>query len=124
MRAVIAVSDARSREDICVVLGMCFADFCPVLVDDGAHLIESLHNNPDIVIMDYHPPGGDGWELLGQARLMSAVPILILTWVQDESDILGAIEAGADAYCTKPVNQLELVARIRALLRRSGAHPE
>lgn len=76
---------------------------------------------PDLVILDLMMPKLDGLEACMQIRSFSDVPIIMLTARSDDIDKLMGFECGADDYVTKPFNILELKARIRALLRRSGA---
>ncbi|MBN1367742.1 MAG: response regulator transcription factor [Dehalococcoidales bacterium] len=75
-------------------------------------------DRPDIVILDLGLPDISGFEVLKRIRQFSKVPILILTVMADESDKVRGLEWGADDYVTKPFKQLELLARVRALLRR------
>jgi two-component system KDP operon response regulator KdpE len=84
--------------------------------ETGAQLVES--ENPDVVILDLGLPDMSGFEVLKQIRLFSDVPILILTVRSDESDIVKGLEWGADDYMVKPFRQLELLSRIKALIRR------
>ncbi len=86
------------------------------LGETGLQLVES--ENPDVVILDLGLPDISGFEVLQQIRLFSDVPILILTVRADESDIVKGLEWGADDYMVKPFRQLELLSRIRALVRR------
>lgn len=74
---------------------------------------------PDIVLLDLMLPGMDGCEVCRRLRADSAVPIIMLTARDAEADRLNGLEIGADDYVTKPFSGRELVARIRALLRRS-----
>ena len=69
-------------------------------------------------------PDGDGIEVCRQLRAWSAMPILVLSAVGDEDQKVRALEAGADDYVTKPFGPRELVARLRALMRRAGATEE
>jgi DNA-binding response OmpR family regulator len=75
-------------------------------------------DKPDIIILDLGLPDINGFEVLKRIRLFSNIPILILTVMADEEDKVKGLEWGADDYVTKPFKQLELLARIRALLRR------
>jgi len=84
----------------------------------GIELVES--QNPDVVILDLGLPDISGFEVLKDIRLFSSVPILILTVKVDEIDIVKALELGADDYVTKPFKQLELLSRIRAIMRRQS----
>ena len=77
--------------------------------------------HPDLVILDLMMPKLDGLEACMQIRAFSDVPIIMLTARSADMDKLMGFECGADDYVTKPFNILELKARIRALLRRSGA---
>lgn len=77
--------------------------------------------NPDLVILDVMMPEMDGLEACNKIREFSNVPIILLTAKTDDMDVLMGFENGADDYLTKPFNILELKARVRALLRRSGA---
>jgi DNA-binding response OmpR family regulator len=73
---------------------------------------------PDAVILDVLMPEMDGWEVCQALRRHSAVPILMLTALGDEVDRILGLELGADDYLTKPFSTRELLARLRALLRR------
>jgi two-component system KDP operon response regulator KdpE len=73
---------------------------------------------PDLVILDLGLPDGDGVDFIIELRRSSAVPIIILSARVDESDKIGALDAGADDYLTKPFGVGELLARVRAMLRR------
>ncbi len=77
----------------------------------------------DFVILDVMLPGGSGFEVLRQLRLGSTVPVLMLTARGEEIDRIVGLEMGADDYLPKPFNPRELVARIRAIQRRSEAGP-
>lgn len=74
--------------------------------------------NPDLVILDWMLPQLDGLEVLRQIRQSSAVPVLMLTARDKEADRVIGLEVGADDYLTKPFSMRELIARVRALLRR------
>jgi two-component system response regulator MtrA len=74
---------------------------------------------PDVVLLDLMLPGLDGMSVCRQIRATSAVPIIMLTAKSDTPDVVRGLEAGADDYITKPFKNTELVARIRARLRRT-----
>ena len=86
---------------------------------DGLSALQ-LHarHDPDLIILDWMLPGLDGLEVLRQIRQTSPVPILMLTARGEEADRVIGLEVGADDYLTKPFSMRELVARVRALLRR------
>jgi two-component system KDP operon response regulator KdpE len=79
-------------------------------------IVEREH--PDIVLLDVGLPGIDGYEVLRQIRALSDVPVLMLTARDDAMDKVKGLELGADDYVTKPFNHLELMARVKAVLRR------
>jgi two-component system KDP operon response regulator KdpE len=79
---------------------------------------------PDLVITDLSMPGGDGLALVRSLRETSSVPILVLTVRGDEREKIRLLDAGADDYVTKPFGVEELLARVRALLRRTGGRRE
>jgi DNA-binding response OmpR family regulator len=86
---------------------------------DGAtalHVFEA--EPPDLVVLDWMLPGLDGLEVLRRLRQTSAVPVLMLTARAEETDRVIGLEVGADDYLTKPFGTRELIARVRALLRR------
>ncbi len=83
---------------------------------DGLQLALSQH--PDLVILDIMLPGLDGWEVCKGIRQKSVVPILMLTALSEEVDRILGLELGADDYLTKPFSTRELLARVKALLRR------
>jgi DNA-binding response OmpR family regulator len=76
--------------------------------------------SPDVILLDINLPDIDGYEVLRQIRLFSDVPVLILTVRSDEMDRVRGLEMGADDYILKPFSALELLARVRSALRRSG----
>jgi two-component system, OmpR family, response regulator VicR len=79
---------------------------------------------PDIIVLDLMLPGLDGFEVCRQIRKKLEIPIIMLTARGDDIDKVLGLELGADDYLTKPFNPRELVARIKAILRRSGAREE
>ncbi len=78
----------------------------------------------DLVVTDLNMPRMDGLELVRRIRTRSAVPILVLTVRQEEREKVRLLDAGADDYVTKPFGVAELLARARALLRRSEGRPD
>ncbi len=89
---------------------------------DGRQALEtSRHENPDLIVLDLMLPEVDGLEVCRQIRRTSEVPIIMLTARDEDADKLVGLELGADDYITKPFSPRELVARIRAVLRR--VHP-
>jgi two-component system OmpR family response regulator len=88
--------------------------------DGGAAMDRALEGGAfDLVILDLMLPGEDGLSLCRRLRQRSAVPVIMLTALGDEADRIVGLEMGADDYLPKPFNPRELLARIRAVLRRS-----
>ena len=88
--------------------------------ESGEDAVEVFAANPaDVVLIDLMLPGMDGFELCRSIRKSSDVPILMVTARADTHDVVAGLEAGADDYVTKPFQPKELLARIRALLRRA-----
>ncbi|MGE5591931.1 MAG: response regulator [Bacillota bacterium] len=86
---------------------------------DGAAALEAVRAwDPQLVVLDLMLPGLDGFEVCRELRKWSAVPVLMLTARKEEVDRVVGLEIGADDYLTKPFSPRELVARVRALLRR------
>ncbi len=90
-------------------------------VGDGRiGLARALADPPDLVILDLMLPGLDGLEVCRRLRALAPVPVIMLTARNDESDRVIGLELGADDYVAKPFSAKELVARVRAVLRRAG----
>jgi two-component system KDP operon response regulator KdpE len=88
-------------------------------VDNGeAGLAEAKRHAPDAIILDLGLPDGSGLDVLARLRESSAVPVLILSVFGEEGSKVAGLDAGADDYLTKPFGDAELLARLRALLRR------
>ena len=89
---------------------------------EGGEMYQHLSNNtPDLIILDIMMPGDDGFSLCQQIRRKSQVPIIMLTAASDEADRVIGLELGADDYVTKPFSNRELVARVKANLRRQAS---
>lgn len=86
-----------------------------------AGLEQAVRDRPDLVLVDLGLPDVDGHEVLRMLRAVSSVPIIIVTAREDESEIVRALNAGADDYLVKPFGAGQLDARIRAVLRRTSA---
>ena len=96
------------------------AGFSVITASDGAGAIRSAGTgHPDLIVLDLGLPGLDGIDVARTLRRDTAVPIIMLTARADESDKLVGLELGADDYITKPFSPKELVARVRAVLRRA-----
>jgi two-component system alkaline phosphatase synthesis response regulator PhoP len=101
------------------------AGFHVVTAHDGEQaLYVARHEKPDLVVLDVLMPRMDGLEFTRQIRRERNIPIVMLTAFSEETDRIVGLELGADDYVTKPFSPRELVARVRAVLRRAQAPPE
>ena len=99
-------------------------DFRVSHVIDGRGMERALEGERvDLIVLDVHLPGDDGFTLMRRVRDRSAVPIILLSGRSDEVDRILGLELGADDYVTKPFSARELLARIRAVLRRTQTNP-
>lgn len=120
-RRVLIVDDEPSIRD---VLGeyLAAAGFQIALAADGPSALRLAERQPpDLVVLDIMLPGMDGLEVLARLRETSAVPIILLTARDAESDKLIGFEVGADDYVTKPFSPREVVKRVQAIMRRRDA---
>ena len=120
MTRILVVEDEESfSEALGYLLGR--EGFDVILADTGTKAIEEFDRvGADLVLLDLMLPGLSGTEVCKQLRQRSAVPIIMLTAKDAEIDKVVGLELGADDYVTKPYSSRELVARIRAVLRRNG----
>ena len=91
-------------------------------LSDGRRILSAIKTKtPDIIILDIMLPHKDGFEILKEVRTVFSVPVIMLTARGEDADRIVGLELGADDYLPKPFNPRELLARIRAVLRRSAA---
>lgn len=99
--------------------------FETITAEDGAEALEVFKTKqPDLVLLDIMLPTMDGWEVCKAIRKESNTPIIMLTAKGDENERVSGLEMGADDYVTKPFSPKELIARIRAVLRRANPEEE
>src|SRR5690606_17052563 len=124
VRQVLVVDDeARIREVVQYALER--EGYRVSTVDDGAEAIDAITRGAfDLVVLDVMLPGVDGLEVCRRVRATSKVPILFLSARSDEIDRVLGLELGGDDYLVKPFSPRELVARVKAVLRRAEATPE
>lgn len=120
MTRILVVEDEASFSEALAYL-LTKEGFEVTVAENGAEAItEFARNGADLVLLDLMLPGLSGVEVCRQIRSYSQVPIIMLTAKDDEVDKVVGLEIGADDYVTKPYKSRELVARIRAVLRRQG----
>ena len=90
-----------------------------VATSGEAALAQVEHDSPDLIVLDVMMPGLDGFEVCRRLRRDSQVPVILLTARGEEADRVGGLDLGADDYITKPFSHKELLARVRAVARRS-----
>src|SRR5438067_9939829 len=95
-----------------------------IATDGDAALAAVRRDRPDLVVLDLGLPGRDGLDVTRAIRRDSNLPVIMLTARDDELDKLLGLELGADDYLTKPFSPRELVARVRAVLRRAERPPD
>ncbi len=120
-KILIADDEAQIRE----ILRIYFEkeNFEVVEVEDGAAAILKVQSEkPDILLLDIMMPVLDGIEVCKQVRKMCNLPIIMVTAKDEDDDRIVGLEIGADDYITKPFNSREVVARVKAVLRRAGTH--
>lgn len=110
-------------ENICELLRLYLEKdgYATVSVNDGAQAVEAFgRENPDLLLLDIMLPGLDGWQICREIRKSSNVPIIMLTAKGETFDKVLGLELGADDYVTKPFDTKEILARIKAVLRRTA----
>jgi two-component system KDP operon response regulator KdpE len=119
-RIVVVEDEAEIRRFVALALER---DGFEVYVADSLErgLIEASSRRPDLLVVDLGLPDGDGVDLIRQLRTWSDAPVLVLSARTDEADKIEALDAGADDYLIKPFSAGELLARVRAHLRRRAA---
>jgi two-component system OmpR family response regulator len=120
---LLVVDDDR---EICELLSSFLAKhgFRVSIAHDGRSMTQALQSGRiSLVVLDLMLPGEDGLSLCRRLRATSTLPVVMLTAMSEETDRIIGLEMGADDYLAKPFNPRELLARVRAVLRRTGAAP-
>jgi DNA-binding response OmpR family regulator len=122
-QSVVVIEDDTSIADL-VDQYLRSSGFRPLLAATGERGLELVETHrPALVVLDVGLPGIDGFEVCRRIRVNSDVPVLFLTARDDELDRVLGLEMGADDYVTKPFSPRELVARVKAILRRGVQRP-
>ncbi|NMB21239.1 MAG: response regulator transcription factor [Firmicutes bacterium] len=117
---VLIVDDEVSIQEL-IRFNLEQAGFDTEVAGDGLEAIEKFESyKPDLIVLDLMLPGKDGYDVCKEIRRTSNVPIIMLTAKETELERVLGLELGADDYMTKPFSPLELVARIKAVLRRAS----
>ena len=118
MKTILVVDDERKIADLARDY-LEHAGFAVRIATDGGAALDAIRRDPpDLVVLDLGLPGMDGLDVTRAIRRDSTLPVIMLTARDDELDKLIGLELGADDYLTKPFSPRELVARVRAVLRR------
>lgn len=122
-KTVLVVDDEQAIREL-LALYLVQEGFTVLEAADGAEaLMKNQEHKPDIIILDIMMPVLDGLEVCRQIRKVSQIPIIMLTSRAEDDDRILGLELGADDYVTKPFNSREVVARVKAVLRRLAAPP-
>ncbi len=123
-RTILLVDDKKSFQHLVAdYLGE--RGYRVVTADNGRDaLFQARHEKPDLILLDIMMPQMDGYEFIRHYRQESEIPVILLTARMEETDKVLGLELGADDYMTKPIGMAELVARIRAVLRRTERDTE
>ena len=124
MTRVLVVEDEESYSDALAYMLRKEGYEVAIAADGNTALTEFDRFGPDIVLLDLMLPGVPGTEVCRQIRQSSSVPVIMVSAKDDEVDKVVGLELGADDYVTKPYSSRELVARVRAVLRRRGEPEE
>ncbi|PWB56408.1 MAG: DNA-binding response regulator [Anaerolineales bacterium] len=124
MTKILVVDDDLALSDV-LAFAIRRAGFEVVNAHDGLSALEVFNKEmPDLIVLDWGLPRMDGLEVCTRIRNESEVPIIMLTVRDTDDNVITALEAGADEYIIKPFSPRQLIARIRALLRRVVSEPQ
>lgn len=120
---ILVVDDEENIRDA-IAFNLRREGFDVLIASTGPEAVERMQHRPDVVLLDIMLPGIDGLEVLRRIRSTSNVPVLMISAKGEEIDRVVGLEIGADDYITKPFAMRELIARIRAIVRRVGMSPD
>jgi len=125
IKTILLVDDEQDIRRVAELSLTRIGKYTVILASSGEEALRILNNEkPDIILLDVMMPGMDGYQFLSAFRKESQTPVIIITAREEETDAVLGLELGADDYVIKPFRMRELVARIRATLRRKNGPPE
>ncbi len=123
MKILVIEDNANIIESISISLDVSWPNSTLISTHLGKYGVELVEKEkPDIVLLDIGLPDKNGFDVLREIRAFSEVPVIILTVNQEEIDIVKGLSLGADDYIIKPFRHLELIARIKTILKRSNVN--
>lgn len=120
MKALLAQDEDESTEAIKLAFSVCLPECELEMTNSSKRALEIISSNeaPDICIIDSNLPDCDASNLIKKIRTISEVPLIVISYIDSESEIVKALELGADEYITKPFRQLEFMAHVRSLIKK------
>lgn len=123
MKVLIIDDEPDIREILSIAFNLRWPEATVLMAGSGSQGLDTaVAEKPDIVILDVTLPDGDGFDVCKKIRSRTDAPVIFLTARDSEVDKVKGLEAGADDYILKPFNHLELLARVRAILRRNRSN--
>lgn len=120
MLTLVAVDDTETQSVITQSFALCYPGSELIVTASGADCVKlARRKSPDVIIVDVYLRDIDGFEVIRKIRAFSVTPVLMISYIKEESQIVKALELGADEYLLKPVHSLEMIAYIRKLLKKS-----
>lgn len=124
MKALLVVTDPEIEKAMQLCFGLYFSSVEVHSVAEGSSALQAIvsESRPQVIVLDLAPTDMDGFELLSRIRYVCDVPVIVVTSRGEEIERVRGIELGADDYIVKPFCHAELVARVKAVMRRAGSH--
>jgi DNA-binding response OmpR family regulator len=122
IKALIAESDHESIDNISMAFTICFPDWKLAITDSGRQCLDMVKDNSFEMVILGDLAEMSSPDVIEKIRGYSKVPVMVLSHKNDEYSLVKAFDAGANGYMTKPFHPLELVARVRTLLRRKESN--
>ena len=121
MKILITTDDSDAKDTIIQAIDMCFPSSKVMFTDSGMQCVElARENSLDLIVLDTLLKDTGGFEALAQIRKFSNVPIMMISYSKEKTQLVKALMIGADEYLDKPIHFMEMLARIKALLCRAN----